>query len=144
MSGSPGEPASEGNRQLCPASASASKAERSKGSSLINQLHPRPGPAALPSPLCSLKPSTSRGHPTTTALQQPWVGSIPRPFLPRPVRCRAEARFPPQDTWVAPCRCLLKVTLVEWRGRGCWRSCVFWMETPNAPASRSDVTLASY
>lgn len=85
MSGSPGDPASGGNRELCPASASAGKAELSRGSLLINQLHPRPGPTAWPSLLCSLKPSASRDHPITTALQQfwvTWVGSIPHPFLP--------------------------------------------------------------
>lgn len=40
------------------------------------------------------------------------------PSSPHPVCCRAEARFPPWETWEAPCRCLLRVTLLGCRAEG--------------------------
>jgi len=121
VSGSPRQPASGRNRQLHPARASVSKAEQSKGSLLINQLHPglvpQLGPlhSALWSHLLpeSIPPLQLRSSPGSPDSDPSLI-----PSYPHPVCCRAEPCFPPQETRAALCQCLLRVTLLGCQAEG--------------------------
>lgn len=100
----------------------------------MHQLHLKPGPTAWPSPLCFPKPSASQGCPITTALGL--LGSIHPLSLPPLIP------FTTQQGKFSSVGDLGGSMLgPEQRERGRWRSCIFWMERPNAHRGASEIVL---